>query len=791
MNPLLRVLNISQKEAPRVLLAWSLVFLIRVGFIVGWTILIASFLTKIGITLLPLLFLGNALFVMTGTLIYRHLIHKINRELLITLTAITGAALLITSAAVMQSATFVYFVLFLMAQGIFIGQLSILINLFNEDLFTPLESQRVLPIIESGETIGGIVAGLLLSSLSHAIPPYKFILLGVLLLFIVLPIILRFNPHTMELPKTEETEPKKTRSIREQFKSLKKIPFIKGLMLVVMLQWGMMNVVEYQSMKAVQQNVYHQEEETLAQETDPSVVLAEVDQHEEDLTGKLGMLHLIFYSCALLMQLIFASRIMTTLGIVPSMMVHPLVTFLNVVGMSLRFNIVTASLTRGAYEMTSVLFTNSSESTYYAIEHETEVEAKEFILGIMRPLGAIIGTSFTLGVALVLSSLKQTLALNAAVLLGSVLMLITLKTLSKKYSEMCEQNLSHKKDLPTRINAVEILGQRGHERDFPSLQKLLKRPQEPVVLKESILKTLGLREDLKAMGSILEALDEKDERIRHAAIQALRNFKDLKAHLMGQAFSRHRIVESLKNSLLNEKNDSIREEALHCFYEIAPEELTAFILHTIEEAPTKKASFIQMLRLFPDPNLGYYLEGFLDDSNPEVRAAAVIALWQFEEMRGTLEHHLNQLIRSPKKEVLLAGLHAVGLTRWENAKAEVLKLSISEDESIRNTALLTLAQLQESSVVPTLVEQLSDPLHEWFDRSGMILASFPKKFQEEVRYFLNIRFTEAIHKLFAAHHKLALESWEKKSLEELKNLYSKLSAHEEAHHVQKLLDSSD
>ena len=55
-------------------------------------------------------------------------------------------------------------------------------------------------------------------------------------------------------------------------------------------------------------------------------------------------------------------------------------------------------------------------------------------------------------------------------------------------STLCEQNLSSKGDLPTRINAIEILGQKAMKKVSIALQTILRRPQEPSLLKEKFLK---------------------------------------------------------------------------------------------------------------------------------------------------------------------------------------------------------------------------------------------------------------------------------------------------------------
>ena len=119
--------------------------------------------------------------------------------------------------------------------------------------------------------------------------------------------------------------------------------------------------------------------------------------------------------------------------------------------------------------------------------------------GIMKPLGAIFGTLAIFFIAHKLTGMDETLALNAILLLLSAGMAFVLARMSRSYTSLSEQNLSSKGDLPTRINAIEILGQKGHEKVSIALQTILRRPQEPSLLKEKILKTLSLIQDPEAI----------------------------------------------------------------------------------------------------------------------------------------------------------------------------------------------------------------------------------------------------------------------------------------------------
>lgn len=790
-----RLLNVSNQEWPRIFIAWSLTFLARIGFIIGGSVLLAVFLSRIGIELLPGLFLMNALFMMVGAFVFRKLVHHFRRELLITSIVIASAVALLLSIYLLERNTTLFFIFFLLAESIFLSQLNILVSLFNEELFSPLESQRTFPIVESAETIGGITGGLCLSLFAADIPTYKFILFWVLLLLAILPIVLLFNSKTMQVPRLNEGEVKPHKKLSEGFSEIKKIPFLKALMLVVVLHWGIINVLEFQYTKAIQQDVYSQEEDTLVLHENSEVQLAEEsdrsaeEEYQHLIAQKLGTLHLIFNSAALFMQLIFASRIITFLGVSSTMLIHPLVTLLNLIFMTLRFNFFSAAMTRGSYELTGILYKNSYDSSYYSIPHSMRTDMKEWMQGVMKPLGAMIGTLVMIVLAFTLKGAPQTLALNFILIAMSLCMAITLWGIGKKYTQMSEQNLSHKLDLPTRLNAIEILAQKGHEKTTLALQKILKRENEPEILKESILHTLGLQEDLESISSVLEMLSHKNEHLRLAAAQALSQFHKLKKALMEQSFTRYRVIESLKDRLQKEQNEAIREELVYVFYNLAPETLTEFLIESIKKETKQKAVFIRMLRLFHDSNLRFYLEEYLNSRDAEVKAAAVIALWQFKPLRNELHHHLSQMLSSPKETVLCEGIEACGIVKATGFKKELKSHLSHSSNRVKQTALLALAQMAEPSTIPTLVEALSDPAHEWFHRTSHLLGKFPKQFHDLLQTALHLKIAEKINDLLTMQNGRKLSEIPHETLELLHQFYLKINAHHEVHVIKKVLDS--
>lgn len=719
--------------------------------------MIASFLSRMGIKYMPLLFLGNAIMIMLGSLIYRQVLRRVNREVLISFTSLIAAAVLIVSLNFIYKDNIAFFVMLLISQGVFISQILILLSLFNEEIFTPLESQRTFPLIESAETMGGMAGGFLLTFFSNTLPSYKFIIIWILSLILILPIVLRFNLKNFvnyEDKKNEKLEKPKPSKLHSSIFALKKIPFIKGLMIVIILNWAIINVVEFQYTKAVQEDVTSTQEETLvdnesiANQDDEQIILAstenpvdqiknksetEIETYEHKVTKKLGILHIVFNAGALIMQLVFASRIITALGISSTMLLHPLVTLLNLVAMTLRFNFLTAATTRGTYELTRGVFKNAYHSSYYAIPGFERGEVKEIMQGLMRPIGSMIGTGFIILIANIYTGSNLTLTLNVGLIIMALIMVLYTSNLKQKYSDLSEQNLSRKVDLATRINAVEILAQKGHEKLPPALKKILFRPNEPSVLKAAILKTLAERQELDSINIILKMLNDKSDRVRLSAVKAVGDFKILRKSDMTHSFTRYQVVESLKTRLESESQEFIREAIIKILYKLSPDHATNFIIGSIKETEgAKKAGFIRMLRVFEDPNLKSFLNPYLNSKNIEIRAAAIIALWQFKDMRNELKHFLKQMLESGKDEILKFGIEVAGLVEFDEAESKIEKLTKHENKAISDAAILALARMGNESNLNTLIEKLMDETHEWYEEILGILESLPKTLKEKI-----------------------------------------------------------
>ncbi len=485
-----KIFNVKGKEWHKIFVAWVISFFYRVGFVIGWTILVAMFVSTYGIYSLPYLFVLNALFTILGSLFFATFIDKFKRHSLMLATVFIAISTLFISYYFAFSNEYLFFGLLIITIAIFLQQFKIMLHAYVEDMFNPLQSERTFPLIEASITIAGIVGGILIAFLTPVISVPSFILIWIFILSLLIPCILLYEHIGDSVEKSKKTFKSKNpvgffTKIKKDLKKDVYFKYIRGLCFIVLIQWILFNLLEFQYTKAVYQNVSY-------------VILEAGSGFEHAFAHDLGQLFILFSASALIVQLFIGSRLINSLGVVGSMILHPIVVLLSVFGLIFSFSFPNAVLAKNNFTITSVIFTNAYHSSYYAIHEKIREYIREFLDGIIRPVGALLGT-------LILILLQQVVTGNMLVYLLNVIMgLIVLVFLyinisqQRKYSKVAISDLKKINDEETRLSAIDILAQKGHKDVKKYLFKIL----------------LDKKESKKIKLKVLEALSEKNVDVR-------------------------------------------------------------------------------------------------------------------------------------------------------------------------------------------------------------------------------------------------------------------------------------
>lgn len=815
-----RILNITPHERQRVFISWLVSFFYRVGFVVGWTSITAMFISKYGIAYFPILFILNSIFIILGTAFYSRIIAKIEQNRLIMFTVLAATLMLLSATLFGNTNSPVFFGLLIIGESVFVAQLYIILTYFIEDQFTPLESERTFPIIESAETIGGIVGGAAVSYFVTLMAPEKLIYLWIIFLAAIVPIILYYQMSIPKLPSFELHEKPNGKRLDgpikrfgNSLKNISKIPFLKGLLLIVLTQWIFVNMMEFQYTKSIEQNITHREEQSLAKHekkygdilqiallNDPRgqsiperglkfpAVSPLKESEERSLVKKLGSFQIIFSAVALLVQLFIASRLIHSLGIVGSLMLHPIIMLMSLVGLFLKFGFYSAFITKANFEAGSVLFRNAYNTSYYAMRHDVCESAREFLEGFIKPVGAIAGMTLLIFFHLFLESKYLTMAINVTMVLVLSVMLFATILLQKKYTVLSKDILfSPDEDELEKWKAVEILGQKGHVKALDILFRGLSEYENHEPLKMKILQTLGQIKNAKAIPLLVSAFQDSRRAVRLAAVKAIASFGSLGKEFFSQAFSRYHLLSALKGLFRSESEQDIRLAVIRVFSMLQEPDTVAFLLSVLEDGtPDMKAQCITVCGLFKDPSIVTYLEPYLQHENPHIRASALCALWQFAWLRPKLTKYFREMLGGTKEEQLSVLMCNCGI-QFEGLNEYLHKIAMSEDTDLRFHAGLILAKKGDISGMRVLSEILPQVGHEHLEYLTRHFFASPPKYQHRLKNILSKIFSEYIHDLIRQSNGKPLHEFETSLLEKLVHIYTLLGHQNEIFHLQRIL----
>lgn len=776
-----KLLNVNKEEWPRILLAWFMSFFYRGGFVIGWTIIVGMFVGRYGIFWLPALFIANGIFTMIGSFIYSNFIDKHSKERIM-FTSLLGAVVFLSAAALIGSETNLFFALMILAEAIFLVQMKITMNGFVETLFTPLESERTFPIIESAETIGGILAGLLVISLSGVIDPEHFIFIWMFLLLMVIPCLMYYKKYIRRVCRLNLEEENQEHlglfdKLQEVFTQARHVAFVKGLIFVVFLQWVFANLIEFQYTKAVTQNV-------------SAAVLNSGSGFEHALVHDLGALFILFSLSALLIQLFVGSRLITSLGIIGSMLIYPAVMILSVLGLTVRFSYPAAVLAQTNQTIAYVLYLNSYHSAYYSVREHYREHIREFLEGFIRPIGAVIGTSVIFGLQYYFVGKDLTLSVNLTMIAVLLILMMVMYSLQGNYTKLAVHNLLRAENKMDRIDAIGILSQRGHKNTLPVLTQVLSDPNESEFVKVKVLEALGELRDFDAIDAIISTFDSRKIGVRLAAVNALMRYKKVHVFFGKHVFHEYRMIESLKKLYKSEKNEEVRSLIIHLLSKLNPVGTFGFLLDILKSAKGNlKIDVIIALGRYRDEQIVPYLKPFLSSRSYMEKAATMIALWHFNDYKDDIEHNTLAMIKNSNVNSKCAGFHVVGELKFKGYRKYCDEALKSKDLKLRYNAALSLAKMGYLESVKDIVEML-------FEAHSLIsvelkrsLNRLPHKTRKIIEKEVKLVVSGKINYLLDKLHIKSLEHVQTKHLKYLKILYSLVNENEEVELINELLYS--
>ncbi len=769
-----KVFNLGEGQWSRVSFAWVMRLLYRVGFVVGWTVIVALFTSRYGITSLPYLFVANAFLSVLGSLFFSTLIDRFKKSNLMILSLLLAGVTLFVSALFFTSGDVGFFVLLLLAEAVFLVQFKILQDGYIEEMFNSLESERSFPLIETAETIGGILAGIMVVSLSNVMDLSNFIFFWVATVFLIIPVLLFYEDSIKDFKTKRVSEYKKTKShkglfvrIKKELSNSNKVSFLKGLFVMVFCQWLLYSLLEFQYTKAVYRNV-------------SGMILETGSGFEHAFIHDLGVFFILFSVSALLVQLFVNSRLLSSLGIVSSMIIHPIVALLSLFSLTLSFNFYVAVFAKNNFNVTTTVFTNAYHSAYYAVKEKFREYTREFLEGIVRPSGALLGTLMLILMQQIFNSAQMIAALNVLMLVVAAVFFFVVKTQQKNYTQIALSDLAKSNDKDSRINAVDILAQKGHtERTKHELIKVLLDKSDLLSVRVRILRAFAEFEDDDLIDPLMQSLSSEKEEIRNAALDTLFSygwlFKSKKEHLL----IKNELIEKLKSLYEKEDCDDFKAKIMLLLSKLSEVSAVNFLLDILKGKNSRlRSDAIFALGHYNDELVAEYLEPFLKSKKPRERINAAISLAKFKKYSPEALNVVYSFVFSENNSKKALGIYAVGEIGLKQFADICEKGSCSNVVEIRIQSAIALAKMGKDSAIPVLVALLFHNKNTIKKRVKSLLRNVDVRIFKNVDRIVRSMVRDAVDKMLEEERELNMQN--------LKWMYCLVEEYDEVEMINKM-----
>ncbi len=768
---------LSHRESHKIFTSWALKLVLHMSTVLGFTLILALFVGEFGIGHLPELFGVEALFSIIGTLAFASFLRKFSQKRALMIGVIALFILSVAGFFLRETNVLLFFGILIFGYSVILTQLNIIFSLFVEELFSPLESERAFPLVESAEPVGGIIAGLITGVGVLFVSPEYFILAWGILTLLLLPVLMIATKKLERVPRPHSAEDHIEREsviaeIKTSWFHISTNPFLKTLFFLVFVQFLVFNLIEFQYSSAAAEMFSHG--------VSADAGHGSADAVSQELAHGLGLVHIVLYGLLLLFQLFFASKIQKKLGVVRTIFLHPLMVFLASILMTIKFTFFSTVLAKGTFEIFGGPSRNAYHASFYAFRPHVRERAKEFLEGVARPLGMLAGTAFILlaqGVVeyFHLPHAAMTSAISFLILIFIGGRFLAGSVAEEKYTLLARKNLETRGRAPEKLDAIEILAQKGHKNASLSLLKVLRMKNEKHEIKVQILRTLGKLKDTNAIPEILKAFELDNKEMQSAALESLAQYKNLGNHFLTQSFSKHRVIEVLQRIFLESKSKSIKKLVIEVFQNIQHPEIIPFLLESLKSPDEETVlGAIRVCGMFKDISSTHYLEPFLTHENLEIKASAIIAMWHFKSYRLQLTVLIASLFESHEKKNIETAIYVIGEVRGIHEFKRLLTiLKTTNDTDIKKHIYVALAKMDHVLAVQEIVNML---LHEDKELSSSVrklifAPTVSENIKKVVQHYLEQKISHKIHDLLRHEGEEILENMKLSTLDKLYDAY--------------------
>lgn len=242
-----RLLQLTDREWPRVKTASLLFFLFSCGNELNRTAKDSFFLNTAGASMLPIMYIGMALLVLVGSFGYGALITRVAHRRILVALQLAGAvgmlALWVATSFFHEQLPYLPYVAFITVEA-YIWLLLIHSWTYINEHFDPFEGKRAFPILAGFALIGAFSGGMITAGVAGIIGANALFLLGAIMLLAPVSLIQKFTKMGYAMTVVRRPLiPNRDTGIR--FGELWKLPLLHTLTFMAFPMWVIIYIIEF------------------------------------------------------------------------------------------------------------------------------------------------------------------------------------------------------------------------------------------------------------------------------------------------------------------------------------------------------------------------------------------------------------------------------------------------------------------------------------------------------------------------------------------------------------------
>lgn len=690
----LSISSLPSSTQQKVFFLWIARILLHTVVVLLNTLVLALFIAHYGGSVLPLLLLAQALLLLAGSVVVVPALRRFSVHTM--LLGWLSFAFMGVMLSLLFSAFFLKWTILLVVLSFVLWHAVVFFALYIEQVFSPQEAETAIPLIESGEPIGGIIAGLIAALGAFVFGPsaLEWILLAVLAACMG---IIFFGMHFAHDVPVWKFHSAPQESSSEKKPLWKKNPLLQNLFWATLIQAIIFVIIEFQYLLAASELIPH-----MASSVESEVV--------QQLAHGLGIFHVAVFGILFVVQVFLASALQHRVGVIRTLFFQPVFLGVNALGLLFFSFLPLGMLGKGIYEVVGGVYKNALASVFYVFKSHSREEYREFLEGIARPFGMLIGAMFLILLSTVfhfahISNILLLHVLGGIVMLFIGLYFMVMRSAPAHYTMLAERNVRLPFFPEEKFDAFEILSQKGHKNPSWVLAEVIKNPMESSSLKVLALQSLSEHYDMSVFSDVLSCLEqETDEPVQFAALSTLHSYALHHTDFAQYPFSKHRIITVLKHIFNTASSKRLRMKIIQILSLLQYSEMVPFLLEGISN-PNTDIAFCSILACgsFRDVSMVTPLLPCLGQKNPYITSATIIALWPFLKYREVLFLELIAMVSSADPNMQMSGIYTIGELKIYSEKKRLLYfLESSEDLHIKKHAAIAMAKMGDLQWIPFL-----------------------------------------------------------------------------------------